>query len=206
MPRYKSLLRWEPFPYLLLLVVLLLTGFVRPSSPPWLLWPLVLGIAACLAWIAVKVAQERRPANPDQWGNLSSLADLRLVDAPGAEREVRAVVHVEDAQRHQAAIELARIHGGPDQHAVLVPRASRWLSMRYRIGVELVGGAERGDRPRHAGFLRHDAEERWGALLDTRGAAGEYLRVPARITGESRPFGVELDLSGAEALEPGDAA
>ena len=106
------------------------------------------------------------------------------------------MVPVDDVRRHQPAIELARIHGGTEQSAVLVPRASRWLKRRYRIGVQLVGG----DRPRHAGFLSRAAEDRWIELLDGRLERGEYVRVPAIITGASRPYGVELDLSGLGSL------
>ena len=107
------------------------------------------------------------------------------------------MVPVEDANRHQPAIELARLYGGAEQHAVLVPRASRWLSRRYRIGVQLVGG----DRPRHAGFLGRSAEDRWVDLLDGLREGGDYVRVPAIVVGASRPYGVDLDLSGLEALE-----
>jgi hypothetical protein len=70
------------------------------------------------------------------------------------------------------------------------------MSRRYRIGVQLVGG----DRPRHAGFLGRAAEERWVDLLDGLRERGAYVRVPAIVTGASRPYGVELDLSGLDGL------
>ena len=103
---------------------------------------------------------------------------------------MRTVVPVEDANRHRPAIELARLHGGAEQHAVLVPRANRWLSRRYRIGVQLVGG----DRPRHAGFLGRAAQERWVDLLDGLRQQGRFVRVPAIIVGAARLYRVELDL------------
>ncbi len=196
-PRSKPLTRWEPMPFLTVLALLLLTGVVRPDGAPVLLWILVASLIASLAWLVVSLVRSTRRAGPDQWGDLSSLDGIRLVDAPAREREVRAVVPVDDVQRHQPAIELARLHGGPVQQAVLVPRASRWLSRRYRIGVQLTGG----DRPRHAGFLRRDAEERWVELLDALGERGSYVRVPATVTGADRPYGVELDLSGLGDLE-----
>ncbi|KRC58374.1 hypothetical protein ASE14_17355 [Agromyces sp. Root81] len=195
-PRSKPLLAWEPLPYLVVLVLLLLTGLVRPEAEPWLFWPFVLLVTASIAWLLVGLVRGSRRANPDQWGDLTTLEGLELVDAPRVEREVRAVAPVADAHRHQPAIELARLHGGPEQHAVLVPRASRWLSRRYRIGVQLVGG----DRPRHAGFLGEAADDRWRELLDGLHERGRYVRVPALVTGASRPYGVELDLSGLEGL------
>ncbi|WP_350347041.1 hypothetical protein ABIQ69_10360 [Agromyces sp. G08B096] len=201
MPRFKPLLLWEPFPYLVVLVLLLATGFIRPDAPAWLLWPFLVLLVAAIGFVVVRFAAERRPANPDRWGDLSTLDGLELVDAPGAVQQVRTVVPVEDAQRHQGAIELARLHGGVAQTAVLVPRASRWLSPRYRVGVQLVGAADSGGRPRHAGFLTADAQERWGGRLDALRTRGRYVRVPAFITGAERPFGVELDLSGVDGIE-----
>jgi hypothetical protein len=195
-PRSKPLLSWEPFPFLVLLVLLLLTGIVRPESPPVYVWGLAAAILAAIVWLVVSLVRGSRRMNPDQWGDLSTLEGLVIVDVPRTERDVRTVVPVDDVRRHQAAIELARLHGGTEQPAVLVPRASRWLKRRYRIGVQLVGG----DRPRHAGFLTRAAEERWVDLLDGRSQQGEYLQVPAIITGSSRPYGVELDLSGLAAL------
>ncbi|SFR88205.1 hypothetical protein SAMN05428970_3540 [Agromyces sp. CF514] len=197
-PRSKSLFAWEPLPYLVVLVLLILTGLVRPSSPTWLFWPFTLLLVAAIAWLAVGFVQQGRDrSNPDRWGELATLDGLEIIDAPGRAREVRSVIAVADVHRHQAAIDLARIHGGADQHAVLVPRASRWLSKRYRVGVQLVGG----DRPRHAGFLSDASAEPWLDRLDALRLDGAFVRVPARITGDARPFGVDLDASGlAEAL------
>jgi hypothetical protein len=201
-PRRKPFLDWEPFPYLLVIVLLLATGFIRPDAPAWLLWPFLVVLAAAIAYLGFRFVQERKPANPDRWGDLSTLEGLALVDAPGEARAVRTVTPVADTGRHQAAIDLARVQSGAEQDAVLVPRASRWLSRRYRVGVQLVGARDAvGVRPRHAGFLRADAEERWGGVLDDLRARGEYVRVPAFIAGASRPYTVELDLSGLERLE-----
>lgn len=199
-PRSKPLLEWEPLPFLVVIVLLLLTGIVRPNAAPWLLWPFVLLVVAAVAWLVVGLVRGGRPANPDRWGDLSDLDGLELIEATRVERSVRTVVPVVDTYRHQPAIELARLHGGTEQHAVLVPRASRWLSRRYRVGVQLVGG----DRPRHAGFLGAAADDRWRELLDGLRERGAYVRVPVLVTGASRPYGVELDLSGLETLAPGD--
>lgn len=197
MPRFKPLLSWEPFPFLVVLALLLVTGVIRPDAPGWLLWPFVTILILAVVWLGVRFVRERRPANPDRWGDLTTLDGLTVLDAAGTERKVRTVAPVDDTHRHQPAIELARTHGGAEQPVVLVPRASRWLSLRYRVGVQLVGG----DRPRHAGFLRRDAEARWAGTLDELRARGEYLRVPGFITGAARPFGVEIDLSGLERYE-----
>ena len=196
-PRSKPLLAWEPLPFLVLIGLLLLTGVIRPEGSPAVFWPfLVLVLAACV-WLVVSLVRAVRRTNPDRWGDLSTLDGLEVVDAPRREREVRSVVPVDEVNRHQPAIELARLYGGTEQHAVLVPRASRWLKRRYRIGVQLVGG----DRPRHAGFLGRVAEDRWVDVLDGLRQRGIFVRVPAIIVGASRPYGIDLDLSGLDALE-----
>ncbi len=197
-PRSKSLFAWEPSPFIVVGVLLLLTSIVRPEAPPWVLWPFVAVLVAAVAWLVVSLMRGGRTANPDQWGDLKTLEGLEIVDALHVERGVRAVAPVADVHRHQPAIELARLHGGTQQLAVLVPRASRWLSRRYRIGVQLVGDAH----PRHAGFLEEVADVRWREALDAMRQRGRYVRVPALIVGTARPFKVELDLSGLEhALE-----
>lgn len=195
-PRSKPLLAWEPMPFLVLIALLLLTGVVRPEAPPALFWAYMALVLAAIAWLVVSLVRGVRRTNPDRWGDLSTLDGLDVLDAPRRERALRSVVPVDEVNRHQPAIELARLYGGTEQTAILVPRASRWLKRRYRIGVQLVGG----DRPRHAGFLGRIAEDRWVDLLDSLRERGTYVRVPAIIVGGSRPYGVDLDLSGLESL------
>lgn len=190
-PRFVSPLRWEPAPYLVLVVLIVLTGVVRPETGVGYL-VLVAAIVLAGVWLVFGILRERRTRNPDPMGDLTDAEALDLVDAPAVTGAHRAVVPVADAHRHQASIDLARLHGGAPQHAVLVPRARRWLSPRYRVGVQLVGA----DRPHHAGFLPDDADARWRDRLDALRAEGRYVRVPARIEGSSRPFRVELDFSG----------
>jgi hypothetical protein len=193
-PRFVHPLRWEPLPYLVLLVLLVLTGLIRPESGAAFV-VLVAAIVAAGAWLVSLFVRERRMRNPDPMGDLASLGGLDLVDAPSAGGALRSVVPVGDAHRHQAAIDLARLHGGADQHAVLVPRARRWLSPRYRIGVQLVGDG----RPRHAGFVADAADATWRDRLDALRERDRYVRVPARIEGASRPYRVDLDFSGLPA-------
>ena len=195
-PRSKPLLAWEPLPFLTLFAAIVVTSAVSPYAAPWAFWPLVAFDAAAAAWLLTSLVQASRPTNPDRWGDLSSLEGLELVEAPSVDRAVRTVVPVVDTQRHQPSIELARLFADSEQPAVLVPRASRWMSRRYRIGVQLVGG----DRPRHVGFLGAAADDRWRERLDGLREAGAFVRVPALITGDSRPYGVELDLSGLDRL------
>lgn len=194
-PRFVHPLRWEPLPYLVLLVLLVLTGLIRPESGAAFV-ALVAGIVAAGAWLVSLFLRERRMRNPDPMGDLAGLDGLDVVDAPSAVGAIRTVVPVADAHRHQAAIDLARMHGGVDQPAVLVPRARRWLSPRYRIGVQLVGDG----RPRHAGFVADAADATWRERLDALREDGRYVRVPARIEGASRPYRVDLDFSGLEAV------
>ncbi|HEX6953524.1 MAG TPA: hypothetical protein VF156_01480 [Agromyces sp.] len=191
-PRFVHPLRWEPLPYLVLLV---LTGVIRPESG--VAFAVLVGaIVLAGAWLVALVLRERRMRNPDPMGDLAGLEGLDLVDAPSAGGALRTVVPVGDAHRHQAGIDLARLHGGADQQAVLVPRARRWLSPRYRIGVQLVGEG----RPRHAGFVADAADATWRDRLDALREDGRYVRVPARIEGAARPYRVDLDFSGLPAV------
>ncbi|WP_353809482.1 hypothetical protein [Agromyces sp. SYSU T00194] len=196
-PTRKPFLEWEPLPYLVVLALAVAISLVRPADAPFAFWPLLIAVVLAAAWlVATLVRDGRSTRNPDRWGDLRTLDGIRVIDAPGQPRAVSGVVPVRDAERHQSSIDLARIHGGNEQHAVLVPRASRWMARRYRIGVQLVGGT----RPHLAGFLHEAADERWRAVLDGLRAHDAYVRVPATIVGQERPFRVELDLSGLEAV------
>lgn len=201
-PRRKPLLQWEPFPFLVTIVLLVATGGVRPEAPLWLLLPFLALLIASIVWLVIVVRRSLRPANPDAWGNLSTLEGLVVVQVPKVERALRTSAPVFDVHRHQASIELALLHGGAEQHAVLVPRSSRWLSRRYRIGVQLSGGG----RPRHAGFLGDAAAVRWTPLLEAFLARGAYAAVPASIVGARRPLKVELDLAGLTKVEESGAS
>ncbi|QTX05066.1 hypothetical protein [Agromyces archimandritae] len=203
-PRRRSLLAWEPTPFAVAAAAVVAVSAVPPTLAPWwLFWPVFAVAALALVWLVVAVVMLGRRANPDRWGDLSSLEGLRLVPAEPPARTVRTTAPVDDAHRHQAAIELAVIHGGHAQRAVLVPGARRWLGRRYRTGVQLTGGG----MPRHAGFLQPAADARWRGLLGALAHEGAYAEVPATVTGQARPYRVELDLGGLSMLEAarGDA-
>lgn len=203
MPRYKSLLIWEPFPYLLLFVLVVIAGSIRPDAAPIAFWiaAVLAGLAVIFFAITFVIAGRRTRANPDGDGNLRTLSGLNLLRAEHSNAAVSPFVTVADTQRHQAAIDTALARGGEHPRAVLIPRASRWLSPRYRVGVQLLAG----DRIRHAGFLPEAVERNWADRLDTLRARNTFAEVPARIKGAGRPYLVEIDLSGLETVlaEPG---
>ncbi|TFV98716.1 hypothetical protein [Orlajensenia leifsoniae] len=196
-PRNKSLLHWEPFAYILLVVLVVLAGSLDPQGAPVAFWiAAVFAAAATVFFLIAFVSYGRRSRlNPDPSGNLRSLSDITIVPAQHVAAETNPTVTVVDVGRHQSAIDIVRSRGGAKVRAVLVPRASRWLSRRYRIGVQLVAAGE----IRHAGFLPDAVDERWrdrlGALRDD----DSYVEVPAVIIGSQQPFSVDLDVSGLPA-------
>ncbi|MET0724786.1 MAG: hypothetical protein ABWY36_00445 [Leifsonia sp.] len=198
-PRFKSPIDWEPLSYLVLFVLVVVAGSIRPDVAPIPFWiATALAVAAAVFFVISLVRDvARNRANPDGWGNLKTLDGLSIVAAEHRDAETRPYIAVADVHRHQSAIDIARARSGDHLRAVLVPRASRWLSNRYRIGVQLVAG----DRIAHAGFLPDVADRRWREELGALRDAGAFVSVPARIRGTEKPFTVELDASGlAEAL------
>ena len=145
-PRSKPLIVWEPLPFLVLVGLLLLTGVIRPDGPVVLLVLFVVVVLAAIAWLIWSLVRASRRANPDQWGDLTTTDGLEVVDAPGRPRDVRTVVPVEDANRHQPAIELARLYGGAEQHAARAPPAAR----RRRTAARARSPAGGDWRPRRA--------------------------------------------------------
>ncbi|NYD65818.1 hypothetical protein [Agromyces atrinae] len=198
MPRSKPLLAWEPLPYIVLFVAALALSTARPDSLPVVFWSVAPVAALALVYFILSLARERRlrESNPNGNGELSSLAGLEIRQIEG--QAGAPVTTVAESGRHQPEIDLIRIHEG--DRAVLVPRATRWLGRRYRVGVELVAG----DRVRRAGFLPEAAEKRFASPLDELRARGVYVSVPARITGTTRPFGVDLELAGLAQLDEGE--
>ena len=50
-PRSKPLLAWEPLPFLVLVGLLLLTGWIRPDGPPAAFRRLEVLVLAALHWL-----------------------------------------------------------------------------------------------------------------------------------------------------------
>lgn len=196
-PLRKPFWRWEPLPYLVLVLLLLFTGSVRADAAPAVFWPaLAVTVAAAIAFVVLLIGQARRGRpNPDSSGDLYTLDGLAVVDVPAsADRPVPVV----EVNRHQAAIDASQAWAGADraQTAVLVPGASRWLGLRLRVSVQLVSEHAGVPRIHHAGFLPEQAAEKWQQELAALRRAGVYLRVPAIVVGSGRPFTVQLDLGG----------
>ncbi|WP_308468365.1 hypothetical protein [Rathayibacter soli] len=194
--RRKPLWRWEPAGYILLFLLLFVTSALQVTGPALAFWILVaLSVVAALVVVAGLFSPGARGRlNPDAYGNLSTLNGLTIVPAPAS--DVPRTV-VADSIRHQNAIDAAAAFGGDSLSAVLVPRATRWLGRRYRVAVHLIAGANA--RIFHAGFLPLELGEEWDALLVPLRADGRYLRVPAAVIGDHRPFSVELDLGSVAA-------
>lgn len=185
----KPLWRWEPAPYLLLILLLIATASVPPGQLPILYWTLVV-ITAIVAVIlvALLVVQLRRgPRNPDASGKLSSLGGIELIPLHATAAPPTPVVGI---ARHQAAIESARARAGTSPSAVLVPDATRWLGLRIRIAVHLVAS----ERVYHVGFLPERATERYNETLRTLGAQRRFVSVPGTIEGEAAPYAVDVEL------------
>jgi len=197
-PRRKSFWRWEPLPYLIIVVLLLITGTLRPDAMPVAFWIVaVVTVAVIVAFAVQLIVEARRPApNPDSSGDLSTLDGLTLLDAaPTSDRPVAVV----DDHRHQSALDATQARAaatGDAIMAVLVPGASRWLAFRLRVSVQLTVGAH----IHHAGFLPDAETERWQDELALLREHGVYVRVPAAVMGATRPFAATVDLGGLSAV------
>lgn len=191
----KPLWRWEPAPYVLLIVLMLVTGSIAPDRLPvayWVLFALTVA-AATLVVVLVVVQFARGRQNPDAAGMLSSLDGLDLVPLASSTAPPTPVV---DAARHQSALDSAQARVGANPVAVLVPDATRWLALRFRIAVHVVAPG----KVYHVGFLPEQATARYDVGL--RGLAGRrrFVTAPAHVIGTARPFALEVDLGGLEAL------
>lgn len=195
-PRRKPFWRWAPLPYLVLILLMLATGTMQDARlrPAFdvLFWVTLAAAIAVAVWFLAGVV--RGPRNPDASGMLRSLDGLVLLEAAPSDAHPVAVV---ETRRRQHAIDAALAFGDARTRAILVPHASSWWGLRYRTAVHLVAG----ERVWHAGELHHGASERWDAPLEAlRVRRGAFVTVPAVIEDAARPFAVDLDLGGLDAL------
>lgn len=190
----KPLWRWEPAPYLLLIVLLIATSVVGPRLPAlyWVLFAVTSVVAASLL-VMIVMGIARGPGNPDSAGILSSLDGLELVEFPAADAPPTPVV---GTRRHQAALDAVHARGISSPPAVLVPDATRWLARRIRIAVHLVAD----EHVYHVGFLPEAATVRYNSGLHELAAQRRYVRAPSSMIGKPGSYGVELALGGLPEL------
>jgi hypothetical protein len=191
----KPLWRWEPGPYLLLILLLIATASIPPRRLPVLytvLFVLTAIVAVVLLVLLVRQGLRGR-RNPDPAGILTSLDGLELVPLGATDAPITPVA---DTARHQAALESVRVRAGASPVAVLVPDATRWLGLRIRIAVHLVAG----DRVYHVGFLPDRATERYNEGLRALAARRAYVSARSTITGAAARYGLDVDLGALPAL------
>ncbi|NNC13338.1 hypothetical protein HII28_15815 [Planctomonas sp. JC2975] len=185
----KPLWRWEPAPYVLLILLLLVTGSIRPDRLPVVYWILFAITVLVAAWLLVQVVMQlvHGPRNPDAAGMLSSLEGIELVPLAASDAPRTPVV---DTARHQGALDSAQARAGRTPVAVLVPDATRWLALRIRIAVHVVAS----DRVYHVGFLPDQATARYNAELGALASRNLFVSAPATVMGTSQPYRLQLDL------------
>lgn len=185
----KPLWRWEPGPYLLLVLLVLVTGSLRPdlfSVAYWILFSITVAVAAALISVFV-LRLVRGPRNPDAAGMLTTLDGLDLVPLEPSSAPPTPVIGV---QRHQEALYTVHARAGSSPVAVLVPDATRWLGLRIRIAVHLIAAG----RVHHVGFLSDISTLRYNAGLHTLAQRRRFVTAVATVVGDARPFALQLDL------------
>lgn len=198
----KPLWRWEPAPYLLLVLLVLATGSVRPTVLPVAYWILlavtVVAAAVLVTGFVLRIA--RGPRNPDAAGILTSLDGIQLVPLKPSDAPPTPVI---GTQRHQEALYTVHARAGSSPVAVLAPDATRWLGLRIRIAVHLVAA----DRVHHVGFLSDIATSRFNGGLRTLAAGRRFVSATAKVIGDDRPFALQLDLGGlGDVADPAQAS
>lgn len=191
----KPLWRWEPAPYLLLIVLAAVTVSISPNGAPVAYWTLLTltVVVAAIAVTLLVVSLVRGRSNPDSAGMLSGIDDLELVPLDAGSAPATPVA---DTNRHRAALEsvAARAVGIPT--AVLVPDATRWLGLRIRIAVHLVVPG----KVYHVGFLPEQATVAYTAGLRALAARRRFVSPPVRSFATDPPYKLELDLGALSAV------
>ncbi len=191
--------RWEPAPYLLALVLVVITSAIRPDTAPVAYWiAFGLTIAAIALLVASIVASARRRSRLPGAGVLRSLEGMEPVEvAPSG----GLPTPVTGTHRHQSAIEAAS-SWGRDVAALLIPDATRWLGMRIRVAVHLVADGH----VYHVGFLPDEATARYNGPLAQLARDGRFVIVPAERRRGARSVSVTLDLGGLAGVLEGAAS
>lgn len=189
--RRRSLLTWDGFPYLALLVFFLVGSTIQAlvvgPAHTVVMIILILCALAFLWWIW------RLGSRPDRVQRvLSSVAGLNFIDAvpSGAKRRTG----VSETRLFQSKITVGRAWSGDETFAVLVPGVTRGLRFDLRVIAEIQGK----DTLYPVGYLARDIDQEWLEILSPLAERGIYLRVPATII-ESKygPLSIDLDLGGA---------
>ena len=193
-PTRKPVWRWAPLPYLLLILLMLVTGTLEDAGATdafrVMLVVTIVAAVVLVAWFVAGVV--RGPINPDHAGVIRRLDGLELDDFASSGTPPVPVV----SQRRQHGVDAARAFGGEHVRAILVPRATSWWGLQHRVTVQLIAG----ERVFDGGFLNDQAAVTWDAPLAELRAHGRFAVVPAVIDDSSRPFRVTLDLGGLQTL------
>lgn len=187
-----GLTRWDASP-LVVFAVLLAAGAVVSGTTDGTPHAVSLAVATALvvADLAWAVRLWRRTGSPDEEGTLSTLDGISLVEAPdvGGPSTPTTITS-------RTALAAALAWNGPDLVAVLVPRATRPFTRRYRVAVHLASRR----RPYRVGVVPLAAEPRLVPLLERLDGTRSLVAVPARMEPAPRgPDVLVLALGGVEA-------
>lgn len=190
----RSLIRWNYFPLLVALVVVVIgTVTINAlSGTTRIVADIVFVLIAVL--LLVWIFRGRSPWSPAQ-APLTGLEGVTLVEAPSARTSART--GVVDTRKYQSKIGVARAWTGDDTHAVLVPGITPGFGFDERVAVQILAK----DTFYTVGLLARDIDQDWIARLRPLAAEGRFLQVPATIMqSKYGPLSVDIDLSGARAL------
>lgn len=144
--------------------------------------------------VGLVVAARRRGPNFTAEGRLKTVDGLELVEIPA----VGHPITVQDVRRRQTAIEAALAHGSRTPRAVLVPGVGNGFSLRDDIAVYLL--SDNGFH--HVGRLGDRAQVAMQGAFDALAAQRRFVVVDAVVTGEARPYGVDVRLDGIAQIAP----
>ncbi|GAA4164434.1 hypothetical protein GCM10022286_26160 [Gryllotalpicola daejeonensis] len=198
-PRRKPFLRWAPLPWLVLVLLMLVTGSLHDIGADALY---VVGIVVTVLFvvaliIGITVAARRRGPNFTAEGHLARLEGLELIEAPAAGHPIT----VADVRRHQISIGAALARSTREPRAILVPDVGNWWNRRSDIGVYLLSDHDF----HHVGRIGDQAQVAWQRELDELRAQGRFAVVPAVVTGVAPKFAVDVRLEGLRAVEAAGA-